>query len=90
MVPVWSSDSSAGRMNGTSAPCWRATSAISISSVETMILSKQALCSAASMDQAIIGLPQNGLMFLRGMRLLPPRAGMIASFMPAAPRAEPR
>jgi hypothetical protein len=29
------------------------------------------------MDQASIGFPQKGLMFLRGMRLLPPRAGMI-------------
>jgi hypothetical protein len=29
------------------------------------------------MDQAIIGLPQNGLTFFRGIRLLPPRAGMM-------------
>ena len=33
---------------------------------------------AASIDHAIIGLPQKGLMFLRGIRWLPPRAGMTA------------
>ncbi len=33
------------------------------------------------MDQAIIGLPQKSRMFLRGMRLLPPRAGMMARFI---------
>jgi hypothetical protein len=29
------------------------------------------------MDQPIIGLPQKSRLFLRGMRLLPPRAGMM-------------
>jgi hypothetical protein len=36
----------------------------------------------------MIGLPQNGLIFFRGMRLLPPRAGIIASLMSAVPFAE--
>ena len=51
--------------------------AISGSSVETMIWEKQPESWAAAMLCAIMGLPLNGLMFLRGMRLLPPRAGMM-------------
>ena len=34
-----------------------------------------------------MGLPWKGLMFLRGIRLLPPRAGMIASLIGPWPRA---
>ena len=51
--------------------------AISGSSVETMICEKQPESWAAAMLWAIMGLPLKGLMFLRGMRLLPPRAGMM-------------
>ena len=40
--------------------------------------------------QAIIGLPQNGFTFLRGIRLLPPRAGITAMFTAPAPGAAPR
>ena len=32
---------------------------------------------AVAMARASMGLPQNALIFLRGMRLLPPRAGII-------------
>src|SRR5580704_2177538 len=52
---------------------------ISASSVETMILSKRCEFRATSIDHAIIGLPQNSRTFLRGMRLLPPRAGTTAN-----------
>lgn len=38
--------------------------------------SNKADACAAAIDQAIIGFPQKSRMFLRGMRLLPPRAGM--------------
>ena len=41
---------------------------------------------AAAIGQAIIGFPQNSRTFLRGMRLLPPRAGMMATFMQRWPR----
>ena len=76
-VVAKSSASSAGRTNGTSAPYCRAICAISSSSVDTIICSKQPALWAARMLWAIMGLPLNGRMFLRGMRLLPPRAGMI-------------
>ena len=32
-------------------------------------------------ERTIIGTPSNGKRFLRGMRLLPPRAGMIATLL---------
>src|SRR5690606_29869789 len=67
-----------GRRNGASAPHCLPTLAISASSVETSTRPKSPQARAASMDQAIIGLPQNDRMFLRGIRLLPPRAGMTA------------
>ena len=51
--------------------------AISGSSVATLIWAKQPESWAVAMLWAIIGLPLKGLMFLRGMRLLPPRAGMM-------------
>jgi hypothetical protein len=35
--------------------------------------------SAAPTGYSIIGRPRNGRMFLRGIRLLPPRAGIIAN-----------
>lgn len=67
---------------GVSAPHSRATAAISASSVETITRSKQPLSIAAPIEWAMIGLSANGRMFaLRGMRLLPPRAGMIATFI---------
>ena len=37
-----------------------------------------------AIDQAIIGRPPKSLMFLRGIRLLPPRAGITQSFMSAS------
>ena len=43
--------------------------------------SKQPDSSAARIGQAIIGRPQKSAAFLRGMRLLPPRAGMTANAM---------
>ena len=68
-------------MKGTLTPyCW-AMAAISGSSVETMIWEKQPESWAVAMLWAIIGLPLKGLIFLRGMRLLPPRAGMMQSGM---------
>ena len=67
------------RRNGTSAPNLLATSAISGSSVDTITWSKHLLWKAASIDQAMIGFPQNSRIFFRGILLLPPRAGMTAS-----------
>lgn len=64
--------------------------AISGSSVDTITRSKQPLSRAAAMEWAMIGLPANGRMFLRGMRLLPPRAGMIATFIRAPWRGRRR
>lgn len=61
-------------MNGTLAPKDLATPAISASSVETITSSKSPLSKAASIEYAMMGLPQNSLMFLRGIRLDPPRA----------------
>ena len=40
--------------------------------------SKSSVCLAAAIAYASIGCPKNGAMFLRGMRLEPPRAGMTA------------
>jgi hypothetical protein len=65
------------RINGTSAPATLANAAISSSSVDTITLSNKFDCNAASIEYKMIGLPQKDLMFLRGIRLLPPRAGMI-------------
>lgn len=70
--------SSLGRRT-TSAPYARLTAAISSSSVETTTLSIVEACKAASMVQAIKGLPQNGSTFFLGIPLDPPRAGMMAS-----------
>ena len=77
-VVVKSSLSSFGRIKGTLAPNFCAMSAISSSSVETMISSNSFAFIAASMLYAIIGLPKNGLMFFLGILLLPPRAGIMA------------
>ena len=54
---------------------------ISASSVDTSTCSNKPDACTASIAYAIIGLPAKALMFLRGMRLLPPRAGMTAMFM---------
>ncbi len=75
-----SSESSGGRRNGVSAPNCSATAAISRSSVDTITRSNNPDCRAAAMEYAIIGRPANGRMFFRGIRLLPPRAGMTAIF----------
>ena len=54
--------------------------ALASSSVLTITRSKRPVARAASIDHAISGLPRNDRTFLRGMRLLPPRAGMMAMF----------
>src|SRR5882724_11757014 len=71
--------SSGGRSHGTDAPQVRATSAISASSVVTSTSTKAPLASAGAIVHAISGLPPSGNRFLRGRRLLPPRAGTMAS-----------
>ena len=74
-----SSDNSAGLMNGASTPYFFATLAIFSSSVETIIRSKQQLSIAASIDHAIISLPQKNFIFFCLILLLPPLAGIIAT-----------
>ena len=69
IVGVYSSESDVGLKNGVSAPYSFATAAISSSSVEQTIRSKHLLFIAASIDQAIIGLPLNCFIFLRGILL---------------------
>ena len=86
-VGVWSSANLGGRKNGTSAPHSPAITAISSSSVETITLSKDPDAIAAVIAYPIIGFPWNSLMFLRGMRLLPPRAGITANLMGETPLA---
>lgn len=76
-VVAKSSDSDASRIKGTLAPCCFATSAISASSVETIISENTLLASAVSIDQAIKGFPLKSFIFFRGMRLLPPLAGIM-------------
>jgi hypothetical protein len=49
--------------------------------VETTIRSNKPEALAEPIAHPIIGLPQKSLMFFRGMRLLPPRAGMTAILM---------
>ena len=61
----------------TFAPYCREISAISQSSVETTKSSRSFDLLAASIDHAISGFPHIVLIFLRGMPLLPPRAGII-------------
>ena len=70
---------SVGLINGTSAPQFLATFAISLSSVLTITLSITLELTAASILQAINGLPSKFLTFLRGSPFEPPRAGMRAS-----------
>ena len=53
-------------------------SAISSSSVETIISENNPEFIAVVIALAIIGIPPTGWMFFRGIRLLPPRAGIIA------------
>jgi hypothetical protein len=77
-VPAVSLAVSALRKKGTVAPYLRATSAISLSSVETMTSSKMLDAKAASIEYAIIGFPIKSFMFFLGILLLPPRAGIIA------------
>jgi hypothetical protein len=74
----WSSANSEGLTKGTVAPWASAVRRISASSVDTMTREKQPLSIAASIDHASMGLSRNMRMFFRGIRLLPPRAGMIA------------
>ena len=86
-----SSDRSAGRKKGASAPRATATDAMAGSSVETITRSKQPDACAASIDQAMMGRPQNSRTFFRGIRLLPPRAGITPSLIvpPGSGRARP-
>ena len=51
---------------------------ISSSSVETITSENIPEFIAVVIALAIIGVPPTGWMFLRGIRLLPPRAGIIA------------
>ena len=63
--------------------------AISSSSVETITRSNSPDFSAAEIDRAIMGTPQNSRTFLRGILLLPPRAGIIAVLIGSALMALP-
>ena len=54
------------------------------------LVEQAGLPSAVRIERAIIGTPSNGLRFLRGMRLLPPRAGMIATLLKGVFPAETR
>lgn len=58
-------------------------SAISLLSVETITWANNPEDLAFSIAQAIIGLPQNIFMFLRGIRLLPDLAGITAILISA-------
>ena len=78
---AWSLAVSLLRMKGTSAPYCRATAAMASSSVLTITSLKQLLLRAASIGQARAGLPRKGRMFFPGMRLLPPRAVMMARLL---------
>src|SRR5690606_9469258 len=84
---VSSAASSAGRMNGTSAPAACAAAAISASSVLTTTAARPGASSAASIVQAISGLPAIGRTFLRGIPLEPPRAGIRPSVLTGAAAA---
>ena len=77
LVLVQSPDSSDGLMNGICAPYWEAIFLTSRSSVLTIIESKHPAFLAISIDQAIIGFPRNKRTFFLGIRLLPPRAGIM-------------
>src|SRR5438094_524279 len=63
-------------MNGTSAPAFLAAAAIAGSSVEMMVRYSTPLFRAASMVQAISGLPPSIARFFPGTPFDPPRAGM--------------
>src|SRR5690606_38565563 len=77
LTGVWSSAYSVLR-KGALAPCLIAVLAISSSSVDTRTRLKHPLCSAASMDHAMSGLPNKSTTSFRGIRWDPPRAGMMA------------
>ena len=79
-VVEWSFDVSTERLNGIFAPNEAAILAISSSSVDTMISSKQLEFIAASIEYWIIGLPKKYFIFFLGILLLPPLAVIIAIF----------
>ena len=58
-------------------PYLAAISAANSSSVETTISSNCSEAFAAMMTQEMMGCPQKSLVFLRGMRFEPARAGMM-------------
>ena len=81
MVVAKSSDKCSGLLNGASAPNESTVSLISASSVDTKIRSNMLADCAAAIAHSIIGFPQKSLMFLRGIRFDPPRAGIIQIFI---------
>ena len=79
IVGVMSSAKCDGRTNA-STPRLLARLRISSESDETTIRSKKREPWIFEIGWAIIGTPRNGLMFFRGILLLPPLAGMMAIF----------
>src|SRR5512132_1931849 len=75
-IPAWSEASSAGRMNGTSAPWRRASSAMAVLSVETMKRVSRRASRAEATAWPMSGRRPSVLRFLPGNPLEPPRAGM--------------
>ena len=86
LVPVKSSASPGARRKGTSAPCARATSAISPSSVLTMRNEAALSCPIERMGNQ--RLASEVTVFLRGIRFEPPRAGIMATASGAARRLQ--
>src|ERR1700722_9816166 len=80
--------SSGGRFRN-SAPYHSATRPISESSEDTITFSNSPLFTAAEIPYAIMGCPKNERRFLPGRRFEPPRAGMIATGLPALFKAYP-
>ena len=78
-MPMVSIDNSAGRINGTSAPCFFASVAISGLSVETNTRLMTGQFLAVSILHAMSGLPQKSRIFFEGIDFEPPRAGIIAT-----------
>jgi hypothetical protein len=72
-------------MNGTSAPNRSETSAISGSSVDTIVRVTIFDANAWAMEWATNGLPLISTMFFLGIPLDPPRAGIIANVFNSFP-----
>src|SRR5512139_3921842 len=79
MVGVSSPASRASRTKGTSQPHSRATAMMAASSEDRITRSRRRAPRAASIVQAMRGLPPAGRTFLPGSPLEPPRAGITAS-----------